>query len=71
LDNAASSLFSNMPNPVDLAANFDWDTVANFAQSANWGSDQNFQFFSGAGDQGQQAPSDGNSFFTGAQEPRT
>lgn len=72
LDNAASSLlFSNMPNPVDLAANFDWDTVANFAQSANWGSDQNFQFFSGAGDQGQQEPSDGNSFFTGVQEPRT
>ncbi|KAJ2905067.1 fungal specific transcription factor domain-containing protein [Zalerion maritima] len=48
-----TSMFNNLTSSMDLTANFDWDTVANYAQSANWGSDQNFQFFSGSADQAQ------------------
>ncbi|KAH8883974.1 hypothetical protein GQ53DRAFT_662698 [Thozetella sp. PMI_491] len=60
-----SSMFSNMgaaPNNFDFTSNFDWvnvprvnESFENYTQTAHWGTDQSFQFFSGNTDQqGQQ-----------------
>lgn len=53
-----SSMFGTM-NEMDLTQNFDWDAFQNYTESANWGTDQSFQFFSGNTDpsQQQQGPS--------------
>lgn len=48
---------------MDFTTNFDWDVLENYAQSANWGTDQSFQFFSGNPDQqSQQGSSTSNTF---------
>ncbi|KAL1883835.1 hypothetical protein VTK73DRAFT_7623 [Phialemonium thermophilum] len=41
------SMFNSNNNLDFTANNFDWDAIENFAQSANWGTDQSFPFFSG------------------------
>ncbi|OIW34383.1 hypothetical protein CONLIGDRAFT_566845 [Coniochaeta ligniaria NRRL 30616] len=33
------------PMPEFGGGNFDWDSLENYTQTANWGTDQNFQFF--------------------------
>ncbi|KAK3945257.1 hypothetical protein QBC46DRAFT_360375 [Diplogelasinospora grovesii] len=56
LHNASSpfSMFNMTNNNMDFGTNFDWDSFENFTQTANWGTDQSFQFFSGNTDQTQQ-----------------
>lgn len=39
-----SSMFGADPSTMDFTAtNFDWDSIENYAQTANWGIDQSFQ----------------------------
>ncbi|KAK0703833.1 hypothetical protein B0T26DRAFT_658508 [Lasiosphaeria miniovina] len=66
------SMFNNMAsnnnsNMDFTSSNFDWDSLENYTQTAHWGTDQSFQFFSGNPDQSQaQGP---NLFPFGNPEP--
>lgn len=67
VNNAASpfSMFTNLGNGSNMALdqNFDWDVLDNYAQTANWSSDQAFGFFAGNPEQqSQQGSSTDESF---------
>ncbi|KAI1116793.1 hypothetical protein F5Y14DRAFT_33703 [Nemania sp. NC0429] len=61
VNNAASpfSMFTNLGNGsnIPLDQNFDWDVLDNYAQTANWSSDQAFGFFTGNPEQQSQQES--------------
>ncbi|KAM7214679.1 Fungal specific transcription factor domain containing protein [Rhypophila decipiens] len=66
------SMFNSMSgNNVDFG-NFDWDSFENYTQTANWGTDQSFQFFSGNTEppQQQNGPIDSNLFSFGDSNPQ-
>ncbi|KAK3394849.1 hypothetical protein B0H63DRAFT_59616 [Podospora didyma] len=64
VEGAASpfSMFNNMASSsMDFtSSNFDWDSFENYTQTANWGTDQSFQFFPGNPDQ---SPAQGPNLF--------
>lgn len=67
VNNAASpfSMFTNLGSGsnMPLDQNFDWDVLDNYAQTANWSSDQAFGFFAGNPEQqSQQGSSTDESF---------
>ncbi|KAK0618606.1 fungal-specific transcription factor domain-containing protein [Bombardia bombarda] len=76
--NAAASplsMFNNMASSnMDFTTNFDWDSFESYTQTANWGTDQSFQFFSGNTEASQQqqqqqqqgGSADGNLFSFGS-----
>ncbi|KAK3330259.1 fungal-specific transcription factor domain-containing protein [Apodospora peruviana] len=64
------SMFNGGNVDFGVGTNFDWDSFENYTQTANWGTDQSFQFFSGNTEasplqQQDQVPIDSNLFSFG------
>ncbi|KAJ9137389.1 Fungal specific transcription factor domain-containing protein [Coniochaeta hoffmannii] len=51
--------------PMEFAGgNFDWDSLENYTQTANWGTDQSFQFFPGGSTEEQAGGSSESNIYT-------